>query len=108
MLRIVLTWLALSLPLAAEPPRQPLPLPLHDVVTIIAARYEGRLLAARLDPPDPFEYALGTDLVHELTLISPQRNVIRIRLDAMTGRVLDVRGRGLIAARVPPQTRKER
>lgn len=101
MLRIALVLLILGLPAAAAPARPAAVLPLDEIVRIVTERYQGRLLAARFDAPQPFEFALGADLIHELTLISPQGNIILIRLDAVSGRVLDVRGRDLIAARRP-------
>ena len=99
MIRTALLLLAMTAPLAAQPARpQPL-MPLHEAVKIVAQRFDGRLLAARVDRPRPFEFALGAEVVQELTLLSPQGNVLLIRLDGITGRVLEVRGRGLTQAR---------
>lgn len=101
MIRVFLVLLALSTPVAAEPPADPKLMPFHEVVKILADRFTGRLLAARLDAPTPFEFTLGANAVHEITLLSPQRNIILIRMDAVTGKVLDIRGRGLTEARKP-------
>ncbi|NHF72611.1 PepSY domain-containing protein [Paracoccus xiamenensis] len=99
MIRIALLLLALAPPALAQPARpQPL-MPLHEAVKIVAGRFDGRLLAARLDQPRPYEFALGAEVVQEMTLLSPQGNILLFRLDAVTGKVLEVRGRGLTKAR---------
>lgn len=102
MMRVALLLLALSLPLAAQPARPDALLPFHEIAKIVQSRIHGRPLAARLDLPRPFEMALGTRMVQEVTLLSPQGNIILVRLDAETGRVLELRGRGINAARVKP------
>ncbi|WBU65230.1 PepSY domain-containing protein [Paracoccus aerodenitrificans] len=99
MIRVALICLALCTPLTAEPVKLAELMPFPKIVMIVKERFHGRLLGARLDSPKAFEFASGVHAVHELTLLSPQNNVIRIRLDAETGRILDVRGRGLTAAR---------
>ena len=99
MIRAALLLLALASPLAAQPAGRDALMPLHEAVKIVAQRFDGRLLAARVDRPRPFEFALGAEVVQELTLLSPQGNVLLIRLDGITGRVLEVRGRGLTDAR---------
>ena len=101
MIRAALIFLLIPIAGLCAPAKQPDLLPLHEVVKIVGERFQGRLLAARVDSPQPYEFALGSDSIHELVLLSKQRNIIIIRLDSETGRVLDVRGRGLNAARVP-------
>ena len=102
MIRAAIVFLMISsAPAAAAPAGSPDLLPLHEVVKIVAGRFQGRLLGARIDSPEPFEFVSGTDIVQELKLLSPQGNIIVIRLDGMTGRVLDARGRGLTEARAP-------
>ena len=99
MIRAALLLLALASPLAAEPAGRDALMPLHEAVKIVAQRFDGRLLAARVDKPRPYEFALGAEAVQQLTLLSPQGNILLIRLDGVTGKVLEVRGRGLTAAR---------
>lgn len=77
------------------------PLPLHEAAAAIAARYEGRLVAADMRPPRPEERDLGAELVYRFRLVTPQRNLLDIRIDARTGRFLSVTGRGQLAARKP-------
>lgn len=77
------------------------PLPLHQIARRVDARYEGRLLAAQMRPPRPPERDAGVQLVYELRLLTPQRNILNIRLDARTGRFLEVAGRGQLQARRP-------
>ncbi|WP_303361751.1 PepSY domain-containing protein [Paracoccus sp. (in: a-proteobacteria)] len=75
------------------------PLPLHEAAEIATARYKGRLIAARLSFPAPHESALGVELVRELRLLTPQGNLLTIRLDARDGRFLEVAGIGQTEAR---------
>ena len=99
MIRAALLLLALASPLAAQPPGGETLMPLHEVMKIVAQRFDGRVLAARVDQPRPYEFALGAEVIQQLTLLSPQGNILLIRLDGVTGKVLEVRGRGLTAAR---------
>ncbi|MFC3528288.1 PepSY domain-containing protein [Paracoccus mangrovi] len=73
--------------------------PLRRAVEIALARFDGRVIAARLTGPLPGERERGVVLVQELRLLTPDRDVLRIRLDARTGAFLDVAGRGLAKAR---------
>ncbi len=100
MFRAALVFLLIPSALMADHAAVPREMPLHDAVKIVTERFQGRLLAARIDPPDPYEFALGADAIHELVLLSPQGNILKFRLDAKTGRILDVRGRGLTEARI--------
>ena len=74
-------------------------LPLHRAAGIVAERFRGRLIAARLVPPRPDERARGVVLVHRLQLLTPARDVLEIRLDARSGAFLEVAGAGLTRAR---------
>ena len=62
-------------------------------------KYGAACIAARLTGPLPGERDRGVVLVQELRLLTPDRDVLRIRLDARTGAFLDVAGRGLAKAR---------
>ncbi|MDO5642862.1 MAG: hypothetical protein Q4G26_10835 [Paracoccus sp. (in: a-proteobacteria)] len=101
MIRAALVFLMIPLSGMAAPPALPGLMPLHEAVSIVNARFQGRLMAARIDAPEPYEFALGAETVQELVMLTPQGNILIIRLDAVTGKVLDVRGRGLGTARVP-------
>lgn len=74
-------------------------LPLREAAGIAYRRFQGRLIAARLKPPKPAERARGVELVHELKLLTPRRDVLLIRLDAQSGAFLEVAGSGLAEAR---------
>ncbi|MDS9467977.1 hypothetical protein RGQ15_10410 [Paracoccus sp. MBLB3053] len=74
-------------------------MPLQDAMHIAMARFHGRLIAARLRAPRPEEHERGVQLVHELKLLTRERDVLLIRLDAQTGAFLEVRGSGLTRAR---------
>ncbi|MFC3167523.1 PepSY domain-containing protein [Paracoccus fontiphilus] len=77
------------------------PLPFHEIAAAVSDRYDGRMLAADTRPPLPAERDLGAELVYQFRLLTPQRNLLDIRIDARTGRFLSVAGRGQLAARKP-------
>lgn len=77
------------------------PLPLHQIAAAVAQRYDGRLLSARIRPPRPDERDRGAALIYRLRLLTPQQNLLEIRVDARDGRFLSVSGRGQLAARKP-------
>lgn len=77
------------------------PLPFHELAEAVSARYQGQLLAAATRPPRPDEREAGVQLVYEFRLVTPQRNLLSIRLDAQDGRFLEIAGRGQIEARKP-------
>ena len=105
--------LALKAPLAAlpqpAPPPDPWatscqPQPFHRMAEAVTARDDGRLVAAETRPPRPAERAAGVELVYEFRLLTTQRNILNIRVDARTGRFLEVAGRGQLEARRAPRT----
>ena len=105
--------LALMAPLAAlpepAPPADPWstsfqPHPFHRMAEAVTARYDGRLVAAETRPPRPAERAAGAELVYEFRLLTTQRNILNNRVDARTGRFLEVAGRGQLEARRAPRT----
>lgn len=75
------------------------PMPFHELAALVGERYDGRMLAAQSRPPTEDERAMGVQLIYEFRLMTPQRNLLNIRLDARDGRFLSVAGRGQIAAR---------
>lgn len=79
------------------------PLPLNEVAAAVSDRYAGRLLAADTRAPHPHERDLGAELVYQFRLMTPQQNLLDIRIDARTGRFLSVSGRGQLAARQAAQ-----
>lgn len=81
------------------PDRMPDIIPLREAASIAHRRFQGRLIAARLKPPKPDERARGVEMVHELKLLTPDRDVLLIRLDAQSGAFLEVAGSGLAEAR---------
>lgn len=74
-------------------------IPLKRAVEIATTRFRGRVIAARLTAPTSDERDRGVVLVHELRLMTPARDVLRIRLDARSGDFLEVAGAGLTKAR---------
>lgn len=90
------------LPLAAQEthpaPDSHRPLPLQDAARLVSDRYLGRLIAAETRPASPHERDLGAMLVYEFRLLTPQRQMLLIRVDPRDGRFLEVAGRGQIEA----------
>lgn len=74
------------------------PMPFHQIAELVAERYAGRMVAAQTRPPSPSERELGAELVYEFRLVTPQRNLLNIRIDARDGRFLEVAGRGQLQA----------
>lgn len=67
-----------------------------DAMQQVLERYEGDVVEAELKPGRPHEM---THTVYELRLLTPRGNMLRIRVDAANGDILEVDGRGLVDAR---------
>ncbi|QJD15635.1 PepSY domain-containing protein [Paracoccus sanguinis] len=78
-------------------------LPRHKAVRRAQARFDGRVLAIDLVPARPAERAQGTNLIYRLRLLTPARAVLDIRMDAVSGRFVEVAGTDLTAARQKPK-----
>lgn len=65
-------------------------------VEVAQSRFMGRVIDAQIKPGRPHERAAA---VYELRMLTERGNVLRIRLDALTGDFLEVEGRGLTEAR---------
>lgn len=72
---------------------------LSRVADLVEERFHGKLIAAHLSQPRKWEREKGVELVHELRLLTPRRDVLVFRLDARTGAFLDIAGTGLTEAR---------
>ncbi|MBC9245751.1 hypothetical protein H4P12_03265 [Paracoccus sp. 11-3] len=75
------------------------PQPFHEMAALVAQRYSGRMVAAQIQPPTAQERAMGASLIYEFRLVTTQRNLLNIRIDARDGKFLDVAGRGQLQAR---------
>jgi len=84
---------------ADGPSGGPAVLPLAEAAARVAGRYSGRLLDARLVPGRPDEAAA---LVYELRWLTPGGDVLRARLDARSGAMIEVDGPAQFDARLPP------
>jgi hypothetical protein len=96
MRRRFLLFFALS-PLAARAQAQTL-LPLPEAVKRVEARYLGRMLEAEVLPGRPHE---NTPVVYRLSWLTPAGHILRIRVSASDGALLEVDGQGMIEARRP-------
>lgn len=83
--------------LAAHPARTEL-LPLPQVVRMLEQRYLGRMIEAEARPGRPHE---RTQVVYELRWLTQSGQVLRIRVSADDGAMLEVEGAGLLEARRP-------
>ncbi len=62
-------------------------------------RFEGTIIEAELDVGRPHE---KTDVVYELRMLTERGDILRIRVDARDGTILEADGRGLVDARRRP------
>jgi outer membrane lipoprotein-sorting protein len=69
-----------------------------EAMEAAATRFEGRIVAAELTEGRPAE---ATASVYEFRMLTSAGDILRIRVDAANGDILDVDGRGLMAARRP-------
>ena len=76
---------------------QPL-LPLPEAVRRVEARFLGRMIEAEVEQGRPHERA---DIVYVLRWQTPRGDILRIRVSAIDGALLDVDGAGMIEARRP-------
>ncbi|MCS6931350.1 MAG: hypothetical protein NZM27_03970 [Acetobacteraceae bacterium] len=83
--------------LAAPVPAQGL-LPLPEIVSRVEARYLGRMIEAEVVRGRAHENA---DIVYLLRWQTPRGDILRIRVSAVDGALLDVDGQGMIEARRP-------
>jgi uncharacterized membrane protein YkoI len=89
-------WLSAGLHAGAQTP--PDTKALAEIMAIATSRYEGDITAAEVKPGKEEE---ETPLVYELRMVTRAGNVLRIRIDAVSGEFLEVDGRGLVDARRP-------
>lgn len=74
-------------------------IPMHVAVLRAQERFAGRVLDIAAAPPTPSEQAAGIALVYRLRMVTPRHDVLDIRMDARSGRFVEVRGADLGAAR---------
>ena len=74
-------------------------LPLHKAVRRAARRFDGRVLDIALAPATPPERGAGVQIVYRIRMLTSARDVLDIRMDALDGRFVEVRGADLGSAR---------
>jgi uncharacterized membrane protein YkoI len=72
-------------------------LPLQEILDKVDAAFEGRVIEVRLS--DLEEGLHGW--IYAITVLSPQDNVLIVKVDAGTGVILKVEGHGIAEARKP-------
>lgn len=70
-------------------------LPLHQAVRLATRRFHGKPLDITLTAPRSDERAAGVVLVYQLRMLTRSRDVLDIRMDALTGDFLELRGADL-------------
>lgn len=73
-------------------------LPLTEIIARVAKRYEGRMIDVEIKPGKRHEQL---PVVYELRWLTPAGAVLKIRLDAATGDILEIDGRGQLDALRP-------
>lgn len=68
-------------------------LPIERALALVAERYQGRMIAAELDEDDDRP-------IYDFRWRTPQGNVLKIEMDAITGQFLEVEGVGQTEARI--------
>ena len=72
-------------------------MPLHDILVKVDNKFAGRILDAKLT-----EFDAGLHgWIYAITLLTPQDNVLVLRVDAGTGVILQIEGHGIDEARKP-------
>ena len=77
-------------------------LPMHKAVRLAAVRFDGKALDITLVAPTPAEGRAGVQIVYRLRMLTRARDVLEIRMDAMDGRFLELRGADLSKVRRKP------
>lgn len=83
-------------------------LPMHQAVRLAAQRFHGKPLDIALIPARPAEAASGVLLVYRLRMLTGSRDVLDIRMDAVSGRVLELSGADLAGVHRGPAPRGDK
>ncbi|RUT29363.1 hypothetical protein EMQ25_14685 [Arsenicitalea aurantiaca] len=75
------------------------PLPITAAMAAATGRFAGRIIGAELVAGRPEEM---TDMVYAFRMLTDGGDILAIRVDARDGTILEVDGRGLVAARRRP------
>ena len=71
-------------------------LPLRAMLDVVESRFSGDILEVELDDDNDNGVRIWT---YEIKLISPDGNVIKLKIDAKTKEILEIKGRGAEKAR---------
>jgi len=71
-------------------------LPITSAMAAVTARFAGQIVAAELQPGRPEDMA---DIVYAFRLLTERGDILALRVDAVSGQILEVDGRGLVDAR---------
>lgn len=82
-------------------------IPMHKAVREAGRRFNGRVLEIALTVPSPDERSQGIALIYQMRLLTQRRDVVDIRMDALTGRFIEVSGADLVEARRKGKSEKK-
>lgn len=71
-------------------------LPITQAMAAATARFAGQIVAAELQPGRAEDMA---DIVYAFRLLTERGDMLALRVDAVSGQILEVDGRGLVDAR---------
>lgn len=77
-------------------------MPMHKAVRLVMRRFDGKVLDIALLPAPPPDVGRHL-LVYRIRILTDDRDVLDIRMDALTGRFLELRGEGITEARRTPR-----
>lgn len=77
-------------------------MPMHKAVRLVMRRFHGKVLDIALVPAPPPD-AGRHPLVYHIRILTDDRDVLDIRMDALTGQFLELRGEGITDARRTPR-----
>lgn len=86
---------ALGQPAAAQQEFDAL-LPITSAMAVVTQRFAGQIVAAELQQGRPEDMV---DIVYAFRLLTERGDILALRVDAVSGQILEVDGRGLVDAR---------
>ncbi|ODT65999.1 MAG: hypothetical protein ABS75_28885 [Pelagibacterium sp. SCN 63-23] len=71
-------------------------LPITSAMAVVTDRFAGQIVAAEVQPGLPEDMA---DIIYAFRLLTERGDMLALRVDAVSGVILEVDGRGLVDAR---------
>ncbi|MBB1492243.1 MULTISPECIES: PepSY domain-containing protein [unclassified Paracoccus (in: a-proteobacteria)] len=77
-------------------------MPMHKAVRLVMRRFDGKVLDIALMPAPRADVGRHP-LIYHIRILTDDRDVLDIRMDALTGQFLELRGEGITDARRTPR-----